>query len=62
MNSLNGLKSSLMTYYVETHVYSSVNQLFTNIEYEIYEGYYNYRDVDLVTNKIHDTILSLQVF
>lgn len=51
-----------MTYYVETHVYSSVNQLFTNIEYEIYEGYYNYRDVDLVTNKIHDTILSLQVF
>lgn len=62
MSRLDDLESRLMTYYVETHIHCPVNQTFTNIEYESYEPYYNYRDTDLIANKIHDTILSLQVF
>lgn len=62
MSNLDDLKNRLLTYYVETHVYCSAKQTFTNIEYESYEPYYNYRDIDLVANKIHETILSLQVF
>lgn len=62
MRSLDDLESRLMTHYVETHVYNSRYQTFTNIEYESYEPYYNFRDTDLISNKIHDTILSLQVF
>jgi len=52
----------LKTYYVETHVYNSRNQTFIDIEYESYEPYYNFMDSDLIANKLHETILSLQVF
>lgn len=62
MGSLTDLESRFLTYYVETHIYSYVNQICTNIEYENYEPYYDSMGTDLIANRIHDTILSLQVF
>lgn len=62
MSTLDDLEIRLLTYYVETHMYCSVNQTCTNIEYENYEPYYDSMGTDLIANRIHDTILSLQVF
>lgn len=62
MSTLDDLESRILTYYVETHVYCSAKQTFTNIEYEFYEPIYHFISTDLIANKLHETVLSLQVF